>query len=59
MTDKQKARAWDALKIAANNTLEHAGPFETALKEATRSFLGMMASIEAKVLEADSARSNP
>jgi len=53
MTDSQKARAWDALKVAASTTMDSAF-FNARLRRDCLSFLGLMAEVEARVLKADS-----
>lgn len=58
MTDNQKARAWDALKIAASETMSHTF-FNSRLKQDCLSFLGLMAEVEARVLKADQRAKEP
>ncbi len=58
MTDNQKARAWDALKVAASKTMESASIFKPRLKSDCLMFLGLMAEVEARVLDVD-GRANP
>jgi hypothetical protein len=58
MTDNQKARAWDGLKIAAakqaNDWMSSRG-----VKEGSREFLALMAHIEAVVLDTDQQAAAP